>query len=116
VFPLQVVSGCSQKEEEMNYQTPGSKLQGVPKEDAAKILKRFLPDTPEDQIAEGLSYYAWPETFGSTCGPFHGIGGQVVTQFTIEAWEILSNAVLFCNGRIIRVTENFEPLNSKAKK
>ena len=100
----------------MDYQTPGSKLQGVPKEDAAKILKRFLPETPEDQIADQLNYYAWPEIFGSTCGPFHGIGGCALTQFTIEAWEILGRAVLFCNGRIIRVTENFEPLNSKTKK
>jgi hypothetical protein len=58
-----------------------------------------------------LCYWAWPETFGSTAGPFGGCGGQQMTTFTIEAWEAHGQyAVLFCRGRILRITDKFQPM------
>ena len=53
-----------------------------------------------DTQPEYLSYYAWPQTFASTAGPFGGIGGQAISTFTIEAWTDLKDAVLFCGGKL----------------
>lgn len=50
-----------------------------------------------------LVYCSWPQTFGSTCGPFHGIGGQALTTFRMEAWAWEQWAVVFCGGRVVSV-------------
>lgn len=57
-----------------------------------------------------LDYYAWPQNFGSTTGPFSGIGGQAISTFTIEALASGRKALLFSSGRLIRFTKQFEPL------
>lgn len=61
--------------------------------DAAKVMNV----RPED-----LGYYSWPEAFGSTAGPFGGIGGQAITTFQVEAFHLddTGEAVLYCNGRL----------------
>lgn len=60
--------------------------------------------------AASLEYWAWPQVFGSTAGPFGGVGGQAMTTFTIEAWhDGGGNAALFCGGRVLKITDKFEP-------
>ena len=61
----------------------------------------------EKADASELMYCSWPEAFGSTCGPFSGIGGQAVTSFRMEAWAWDQFAVVFCNGRIVKTTADF---------
>ena len=56
-----------------------------------------------------LSYYAYPETFGSTAGPYGGIGGQAMTTFTIEAWESdMDGKTLYTCGNMFHVEDRFE--------
>jgi hypothetical protein len=77
------------------------KYPSVPAEDVAERLK---------SRADELEYWAWPQVFGSTAGPFVGIGGQAMTTFTIEAWhDGGGKAALFCNGKVFKITDQFEP-------
>lgn len=77
-----------------------------------------LPSIPAETVADQLScdaaylqYYAWPQVFGSTAGPFGGVGGAAITSFIIEAWhDGGGQAVLFSRGRIIKTTSEFTPL------
>ena len=48
-----------------------------------------------------LDYYAFPQTFGSTSGPHSGIGGQVMSTFTVEAFvcDGIGPTVYVCAGR-----------------
>ena len=57
-----------------------------------------------------IDYYAWPQAFGSTAGPFGGIGGQAMTSFTIEAYANGREAVIFCKQRRLKKVDNFEPM------
>ncbi len=67
-----------------------------------------LPSMSRTQAIELLGefeqphYYAWPESFGSTSGPFRGIGGQAITTFTIEAWAGETEALYVCNGKLVK--------------
>lgn len=56
-----------------------------------------------------LTRVVWTEAFGSTAGPFHGIGGQMITPCEIEAWVsgVDSRAALFCGGRFVRTVNEF---------
>ena len=50
----------------------------------------------------------FPKTFGSTSGPFGGIGGSTITTFYITAYvDDEDNAVLFCQGRPWKKVKNF---------
>lgn len=68
----------------------------------------------KDGINDSLSYYAWPETFGSTAGPRGGIGGQAITTFTIEVWasEYFGAALYLCAGMYFYQSKGFEPFVS----
>ena len=68
------------------------------REKAAQVL-----DCPEFY----LEYFAWPQAFGSTAGPFGGLGGQAVTNFTLEVWSDGKDAAVFCNGKFLKVVEKF---------
>jgi len=57
---------------------------------------------------DDLWYCSWIETFGSTAGPFGGIGGQALTNFRLEAWVADHYAVVFCGDRILGVSDEFE--------
>lgn len=82
-------------------------LRGYPIEKAADEL-----DTP----TEHLSYYAWPEVFGSTAGPFGGIGGQAMSTFTLEAYaNDVGQAVIFCQGKRIRKVNDFRFIVSNCR-
>jgi len=81
----------------MNYQ----KIQdGISIDKASTVL-----DTP----TECLSYFAWPQTFSSTCGPFGGIGGQTLCTFTVEAFWNGKDAVFFDRGKTWKRIDNFDP-------
>lgn len=81
-----------------------------------KLDERYgKPDLRFD--VDSLRYFAWPEVYGSTAGPFGGIGGATMTVFTLEAWVTGRFAVIFCGNKIIDVVEDFEgPCSYKAKK
>lgn len=85
----------------MDYQTEKEDLIGVTRFEASNEL-----GVPENQ----LTYYAWPQLFGSTAGPFGGIGGQAMSTFTIEAWTDGRRAIIFCKGKPIKITDQFRPL------
>lgn len=56
-----------------------------------------------------FEYWAYPQVFGSTAGPFKGkIAGQAMTTFTIEAWAVDDLAVLFCQGKIVKVCNEWQ--------
>ena len=82
-------------------------MSSITKEPAMTLLGAKYPDATNH--SDELEYWAWPQVFGSTTGPFGGIGGQAMTTFTIEAWADGSHAVLFCCGKPIKVTDKFQP-------
>jgi hypothetical protein len=59
-----------------------------------------------------LSYYAWPQTFSSSAGPYRGniVGCNSFTTITVEAYVEPSTkkAVLFCLDRRWCIIENFD--------
>ena len=52
-------------------------------------------------------YHSWQEVFGSTAGPFDGIGGQAMTWFRMEAWVFGDIVCVFCNGKVVKVASRF---------
>lgn len=56
-----------------------------------------------------MSFYAWPQAFGSTAGT-GGIGGCQMTNFTVYALvnDLDGSALLFCDGKVKRV-KGFKP-------
>lgn len=79
----------------MDYQT-AKKPNSLPSLSRAHAIERLGPD-------ENPEYWAWPETFGSTTGPFRGIGGSAMTTFTMEAWVGSEHVLVFCGGREVRL-------------
>ena len=57
-----------------------------------------------------LDYYAWPQTFTSTSGPFGLGGGQGIRSFTIEAYAYGKEAVIYCKQKRLKKVDNFEPM------
>lgn len=55
------------------------------------------------------SYFAWPQTFGSTAGPHPGIGGQAISSFTVEAWvNLADNTAIYVCGNMYHWTEHWK--------
>lgn len=75
-------------------------------EEVLKILKQNKVEYLE------LNYYAWPQMFSSTTGPCGGMGGQVMSTFTIEAWvcDASGPTVFTCAGMYSFEDEKFWPL------
>ena len=61
-----------------------------------------------DRYEEELSYYAWPQIFSSTSGPFGGIGGQSISTFTIECWTDGKQGILYCKNKFIKHVKKFD--------
>jgi len=60
----------------------------------------------------GISYYAWPQTFSNTAGPGGGMGGQTISEFTVEAYvcDGTGPTVYLCSGMFFfDDVEEFEP-------
>lgn len=55
-----------------------------------------------------IEYFTYPKTFGSTAGPFGGIGGAAMTTFQIEAYSNgAGQAFLYANGRFWKKSNSF---------
>ncbi len=86
----------------MNDSTMKQDTPSIPREEIASRLRGRLGAALFDQIPpDELTYCSWPEAFGTTCGPFPGVGGQMVTTFRMEAWAYDKWAVVFCGGRVV---------------
>lgn len=58
-----------------------------------------------------MEYWAYPQTFSNTAGPFNypgRISGQAFCTFTIEAWVDGKMAVIFCNDKLVAATDDWE--------
>lgn len=65
----------------------------------------------ENICYHNMEYWAYPQTFSNTAGPFNypgRISGQAFCTFTIEAWVHGKEAVLFCNNKLIKVIDNWD--------
>lgn len=89
-----------------------NKLQQITKEQAYEAVKKRLPDVAQYALPDYMQYWAWPQTFGSTAGPFGGVGGQAFTTFTIEAWEANDIAIIFCGDKILRIVSEWDGPNT----
>lgn len=68
------------------------------REKAAEILERMDPEGGK-RYTEDLQLYAWPQTFASTAGPRGGIGGQMMTTYTVYVFvDVYYHAVATCCG------------------
>ena len=77
-----------------------------------KILAKYKSLFPNQRVGTNdFSYYAWPETFGSTCGPHHGIGGDMMTNFTVEAYhcEDYNTTIYICTDMYMAAKGGFRP-------
>lgn len=73
------------------------------------------PNYSDHFFTAHFDYYAYPQSFGNTGGPFckpGGVYGQAFCTFTIEAWVCGKFAVLFCNGKVIKVVDNWDGVGS----
>lgn len=80
----------------------------------AELVCKF-PEESDYFFTDRFDYYAYPQSFGNTGGPFckpGGVYGQAFCTFTIEAWVCGKFAVLFCNGKVIKVVDNWEGVGS----
>ena len=75
-----------------------------------KLLKEQKPKL----LSDDLSYYAFPMTFGSTCGPRPGIGGSAMTVFTVESWvESVEGWVVYVCAGMYSVSRRTFSMNPK---
>lgn len=80
-------------------------------EEACSLILEKYPESLA--LTHYMDYYAYPEQFGSTAGPFKGkMAGQAFCTFTIEAWVFQNYAVLFCNGKVVKVVDDWNGINS----
>lgn len=56
--------------------------------------------------SDDLSYYSFPKIYGSTSGPFGGIGGAAMTTFQIEAYSDGIITCYYCGNRFIKLVKN----------
>ena len=55
-----------------------------------------------------FSYYAWTASFGSTCGPWQGIGGQAISRYVVHLFEFNNKGLLFCHGMVKWIDKVYE--------
>ena len=73
------------------------------------IDKKILDDAKNRlQSCSNIMYYAWPQQFASTSGPFGGVGGCTISVFTIEAIFNGKDAAIYCKGRFVIIIKNFD--------
>lgn len=78
----------------------------ISKEQAADLIRAEYGDN--EVSSHYMDYYAWPQQFPTTAGPFKGrVAGQAFCTFTMEAWACYEYAVIFCNGEIVRITADW---------
>ena len=84
-------------------------MQKRPPSEVAQIFLDCGVDTNE------LEYYAWPQMFGSTCGPRRGVGGAAMSVFTVEAWTNMVVTVYLCAGMYSLSRDRFETLTTVSR-
>lgn len=59
---------------------------------------------------DNLVRYVFPKTYGSTSGPFGGIGGSAITTFIMSAYvsNVDGRAAIFCGDRFVKVSNKFQ--------
>ena len=68
------------------------------KKQAIEHLNRIDPNGKINR--NNISFYAWPQTFGSSSGPHKYVGGQMITPFTVFVFvDIFEFAMAFCCGK-----------------
>lgn len=88
----------------MNYQKDLEL--GIGRKEACQRILEVFPDS--EALEYYMDYYAYPQTFSSTAGPFKGrIAGQAFCTYTVEAWVFGRYALLFCNGKEVIVTDKW---------
>ena len=77
----------------------------ITEREAKDFLASHWKHLGQPEINEPLVYCSWPEQFGSSAGPFNGVGCQVMTLFRMEAWlgVYTNTAVIFCGGKVTHV-------------
>jgi hypothetical protein len=97
-----------------------SVYQDVPSISRHDIIEQFNKRLERVAVAtvaaEELLYCSWPETFGSSCGPFPGIGGQACTTFRMEAWAWDQWAIVFTCGRVVKFAEFYIQADYKRRR
>lgn len=77
-------------------------------QNARLLLLEKYPESQGDLQYNVFDYYAYPVVYGSTAGPFGGLGGAAMTTFTHEAFVIGKYAVIFCKDRMIKITDKWD--------
>lgn len=82
------------------------------KDHATEVLTAKLGDRIPDGgklIPQDLTVVSWPRVYGSTAGPFGGIGGQMMTTFQLTAYvaDQFDIAAVYCGPKLLCVSENF---------
>lgn len=91
----------------MHSSTIGQSEPSITEDRAREWLRNHYGSVGSPDIYEPLVYCSWPQEFGSTCGPWPGIGGQAMTLLRMEAWlSVYSGiAVIFCGGRFVEIKQ-----------
>lgn len=74
--------------------------------DAIKRFRAFEEVIPI--LEEDLIWMSFPKSFGSTAGPFGGIGGQMMTSFQIILVQCgyFRETLIYANGRFWKEAEH----------
>lgn len=82
------------------------------RQNAAEVLTARLESVLEGgRIAPSdLDMVTWAKVYGSTAGPFGGLGGQMMTRFQLTAYlfSSLGIAAVYCGAKLLFVSEKFE--------
>jgi hypothetical protein len=81
-------------------------------EELVELYRKVFPE--QNASVEELEYYAWPEVFASTSGPYGGIGGAMMTTYTVEAlYNGLTGTTLYvCANTYQKSRGPFKPLET----
>ena len=69
-------------------------------------IRKLLEDN--NMNPDNVSYYAWPQTFGSTAGPMNCMGGASMSTFTVKVYtDYNGSTIYYCSG-MYAFSETFE--------
>lgn len=89
------------------------KLQGFTKKEAIRLMKMAIAENQRKMCrSKDIDYYAFPEEFPNTHGPFSKLGslsGSSITTYTIEVWhnKKFDIAVFFCYNTPLAMVSGF---------
>jgi hypothetical protein len=78
--------------------------------EAVELWRDHWPDDGYMQYAHSFTVVSFPMMFGSTSGPFGGIGGAAMTNFKIDVYTDVGGgkAIVFANGRFWKTVTHFK--------